>query len=135
VPERFRREVPLWMILRPAQLRAAAAESAMMIPAVARLRRRYPDLVVPTEVLAGEGDRHVSAEQSRRLAVALPDAELRITPGAGDMLLHHAPEDVVAVLDRIDATAGRREDVPWNRAATSGRSTPVSEVAPSGAQA
>jgi pimeloyl-ACP methyl ester carboxylesterase len=131
VPERFRREVPLWMILRPAQLRAAAAESAMMIPAAARLRLRYRDLAVPTEVLAGQGDRHVSAEQSQWLAEALPDAELHLTPEAGHMLLHHAPEDVVAALDRVAARAGPRERTTWSRAAAS---TPLTEVAPSGAQ-
>lgn len=112
VPERFRREVPLWMILRPAQLRAAAAESAMMIPAAARLRQRYPDLRIPVAVLAGEGDRHVSAAQSRRFAEALGHAELRITPGAGHMLLHYAPEEVVAALDRVSAAAPPRSAAP-----------------------
>jgi len=74
-----------------AQLRAAAAESAMMIPAAARLRRHYPDLRIPALVLAGEGDRHVKAAQSARLAHELREAELRIAPGAGHMLLHYAP--------------------------------------------
>jgi pimeloyl-ACP methyl ester carboxylesterase len=108
VPERFRHEVPLWMLLRPASLRAAAAESTMMIPAAARLRRQYPDLRIPAVVLAGEGDRHVKAAQSARLAHELPEAELRIRPGAGYVLLHSAPEEVVAALDRVDATAGTR---------------------------
>jgi pimeloyl-ACP methyl ester carboxylesterase len=114
VPERFRREIDPWMLLRPGQIRAAAAESAMMIPATLALRRRYAELRLPVRVLAGEGDRHVNWQQSRRLAETLPRAELQVTPGAGHMLLHAAPDEVLAAIDAVVGAAARdrEERVP-----------------------
>jgi pimeloyl-ACP methyl ester carboxylesterase len=94
VPERFRREFPLQLALRPSQIRASAEESAMMIPAAAALRCRYAKLRVPAVVLAGACDRVVDPErQSTRLSRDIA-AQLRLTPSAGHMVHHQAPEAV-----------------------------------------
>lgn len=106
VPVRFA-ALPVWMMLRPGQLRAAAAESAMMIPASISLRSRYRELAMPVLVLAGEQDRHVKCEQSRRLANELSRGELWITPGAGHMLHHFAPEELVAAVDAVAGASVR----------------------------
>jgi 3-oxoadipate enol-lactonase len=45
--------------------------------------KRLPGLRVPTLVLTGDRDRLVPAENSRRLAAAIPGARLVLLPGAG----------------------------------------------------
>ena len=91
---------PVWMTLRPAQLRASAAETAMMVPAAWRLSQQYEQLSMPVTVLAGDGDRIVNtAAQSVRLQQSLPQARLTIVPDAGHMVHHVAPQAVIAAID------------------------------------
>jgi pimeloyl-ACP methyl ester carboxylesterase len=99
VPLRFWR-FPRWMALRPSQLRASAAESALLVPAAASISRRYGSLAVPAVIMAGEGDRFVNTRaQSVRLHEALPSSELRLLPEQGHMLHHLAPRKVIAAID------------------------------------
>ncbi|MBC7502196.1 MAG: alpha/beta hydrolase [Herminiimonas sp.] len=99
VPRRFAR-FPVWMSLRPSQLRASAAESALMIPAAFRLRHRYQELSMPVTIMCGENDRLISAEHnSVRLHEALPESDLRLAPGAGHMVHHLVPQQVMAAID------------------------------------
>ena len=98
VPRRFLR-FPKWMSLRPSQLRAEAAESALMVPAAAALSRRYGDLRVPVFILAGAEDRYVDARQSMRVAKAVPNGELRLLSGMGHMLHYFAPRKVIAAIE------------------------------------
>ena len=102
VPDHFWR-FPAWMAFRPSQLRATAAEAALLIPAAARLSRRYGDLSVPAVIIAGSKDpvAHPDAH-SERLHRELGRSELRLIEGMGHMLHHLAPDDV---MDAIDAAA------------------------------
>ena len=43
---------PLELALRPSQVRAAAADTALMIPAAAALSSSYKDLAVPVAIMA-----------------------------------------------------------------------------------
>ena len=98
VPDRFE-EFPVWMALRPGQMRAAAQEAAMMIPAAARLSRRYRNLRVPASIMAGEGDRMVTTgRQSARLHRDLPASTLRVVPDVGHMIHHIVPRRVLAAI-------------------------------------
>jgi pimeloyl-ACP methyl ester carboxylesterase len=102
VPVKFR-QFPMWMALRPAQLRASAAESGLMLPAVFALRGRYNELTMPVTIMAGAGDRFVSAKRhSAQLHEELPQSDLRLVPGAGHMIQHLAPHEV---MEAIDASA------------------------------
>jgi pimeloyl-ACP methyl ester carboxylesterase len=77
---------PLDMTLRPAQIRATAADTAMMIPAAVALSRHYADLPVPAIAMVGEGDLIAHADRdSHRLVEDLPRGELRIVPGQGHL--------------------------------------------------
>lgn len=101
VPARFRREFPVEMIMRPSQLRAAAADAALMIPAAFSLRERYRELAMPVVIMAGDGDRFVdTGTQSERLHRELPQSTLHITHGAGHMLHHVAPLEVMAGINQ-----------------------------------
>lgn len=110
VPERFKR-LPVWMLLRPSQLRASAAESALMIPSAAALRKRYPELKMPVAILAGSGDRVASARHNaQRLSRELPSSDLHILPGIGHMAHYAEPEEVMAAIDSVHTPPGLPPD-------------------------
>jgi len=96
---------PRWMSLRPSQLRASAAEAALMIPAAAGLHGRYRDLRTPAVIVVGAGDRIVNAEQSTRLNDTLPRSELTVIPAAGHMVHYLWPRKVIAAIDRAAVLA------------------------------
>jgi pimeloyl-ACP methyl ester carboxylesterase len=99
VPENFR-PFPVWMALRPKQLRASAAESGLMLPAVFALRHRYHELTLPVTIMAGADDRFVSAKRhSAQLHEELRHSNLHLVPGAGHMIQHLAPHEVMAAID------------------------------------
>lgn len=116
VPERFNKEFTTWLALRPSQLRAAAAESALMIPAAYTLRHRYHELTMPVEIMAGGDDAHVKThEQSEQLHHALPHSTLHVAPGVGHMLHHVAQHEIMDVIDLASKALGaeyRREGAP-----------------------
>jgi pimeloyl-ACP methyl ester carboxylesterase len=51
VPEDFKRGFPFSLALRPKQLRAAAEESAYLIPATTRLQREYQNISCPVRLM------------------------------------------------------------------------------------
>ena len=97
---RFAEQFPKELALRPAQIRASAAETGLMIPAAIAYRRRQRHLRLPALVIAGTGDRLINTrKQSSRLAERLPRASLHLIPGAGHMVHHQAPGRVAALID------------------------------------
>lgn len=100
VPRRFS-AFPVDMMVRPSQLRAAAAESAMMVPAAFSMRKRYRELQMPVVIMAGSGDKMVDTrEQSERLHRELPQSDLHLRLGVGHMIHHLVPDEVVAAIDQ-----------------------------------
>src|SRR3954451_518099 len=101
VPERFDRLFPAEMALRPSQLRASAAETALMLPAVMELQACYRDLKVPVTIAAGTEDKRVDVgRQSRRLHDEIPQSRFIALPGLGHMLTHLAPDQVMRAVQR-----------------------------------
>jgi pimeloyl-ACP methyl ester carboxylesterase len=99
VPERFAREFPVEMVLRPSQLRAAAAESVLLVPDAFALRPHYAGLRAPVTILSGTGDRLLShADQAVALHHHIPGSRLVAVEGAGHMLHQIAPGRVLAAL-------------------------------------
>lgn len=90
---------PVWMTLRPSQLQASAAETAMMIPGAWSRSDDYSALKMPVTILAGDGDKIVNTHvQSERLHRDIPQSELIVVPGAGHMVHHIAPMEAVAAI-------------------------------------
>lgn len=97
---RFARLYPVSLSLRPSQLRAAAAEAALMGPEAARLAPRLGALKTPTLVIAGRSDRIVDAQtQSAWLAHELEDAGLFTIEGVGHMAHHSAAAEVAMAIE------------------------------------
>jgi pimeloyl-ACP methyl ester carboxylesterase len=110
---------PLELALRPAQIRAAAADTALMVPAAARLSKRYGELTLPIVIVGADGDKiaHFD-EQSAALHEALPASELVTVPGAGHMVHYAAPTIIMTAIDRAlelgpdGATAASEDLIP-----------------------
>lgn len=107
VPERFASGFPVWITLRPSQLRASAAEAALMIPAAFSLRKRYHELTMPVIIMSGDSDRHVDMHtQSEQLYHELPHSTLHVTHGAGHMLHHLAVDEVMQAIEQANQAPG-----------------------------
>jgi pimeloyl-ACP methyl ester carboxylesterase len=106
VPDSFRRESP-WMLLRPKQVRATAAEAALMVPGAASLEQRYGELRMPVTLMAGRDDHVVNPEHnSVQLHKALPHSELTLLPNVGHMMQHLAQDEIVNALNELAGRAG-----------------------------
>ena len=74
VPRKFN-GFPKEMALRPSQIRASAAESALMIPDAFKLRVQYANLKMPVVIIAGEEDKLIDVDtQSARLHSDVPQS-------------------------------------------------------------
>jgi pimeloyl-ACP methyl ester carboxylesterase len=99
IPKRWLEEFPFEMTLRPAQIRAEAAEAAIMIPAAAALAPRFSELKMPVTIVAGHGDEMVTtASQSELLHAALPGSRFEAVKGCGHMVHHSATAKVLSAI-------------------------------------
>jgi pimeloyl-ACP methyl ester carboxylesterase len=109
VPEKFA-GFPKSMAVRPSQIRASAAESALMIPDAFAARDSYPGLKMPVCIIAGAEDRLVDAElQSARLHGEIPQSSFRRLPGVGHMVHQTATGAVMSAIEEVAMPGGRQE--------------------------
>ncbi len=95
-------QFPVWLALRPSQVQAVSEEGSLMVPSAFAFRNRLHDLSVPVMIVAGDGDKIVNTEkESVRLHEELPESKLRIVKGAGHMVHHTAPEEVMEAIDEL----------------------------------
>jgi len=113
VTESFR-AYPAWMSLRPLTLRAQAAEMPLAIAWAASMKNQYRDVAVPVVIMAGTDDRYINTGwNSVRLHREMPGSELTLAPGAGHMVHHIVPEEVMAAIDAAaTAPGGLSESTP-----------------------
>ena len=72
-----------------------------MIPSVMELEQHYGELSLPVVIVTGGDDQIVDVgRQSERLHQEIPGSEFIRVPGAGHMVHHLAPDQVVAAIDR-----------------------------------
>jgi pimeloyl-ACP methyl ester carboxylesterase len=103
VPTKFG-AFPKEMALRPSQIRASAAESALMIPNAFKFRNRYADLKMPVVIIAGEKDGLVDIDtQSARLHSEITQSEFHRIPGNGHMIQQTATDQVMSALREVEA--------------------------------
>jgi len=103
VPEKFA-DFPKAMAVRPAQMRASAAEAALMVPAAFVAAKTYGELEMPTIIIGGEDDRLIDTEeQSARLHGEIKQSKLRRIAGVGHMVHQSATPDLMAAIDEAAA--------------------------------
>ncbi len=106
---RFKKDYPIWMGLRPSQIRASSAEGAMMIPSAYKLKSRYQELRMPVIIMAGAGDLQALPRlHSERLHRDIPHSELLLVPETGHMIQHSEPMQVLSAIDQAVAAIPTR---------------------------
>ncbi len=94
-PSNFKKEFPFSLALRPKQLRAAAEETAYLIPAAARLQFQYRRIKCPVRLFHGDCDQLIEKEQSDRLHVILRRSVMQTVPRAGHMA-HYTDSELIS---------------------------------------
>jgi len=102
VPGNFKNRFPASLTLRPKQLRAAAEESAFLVPTAAQFQSRYSSIRCPVRIFHGTGDQVIEPDQARRLHQVLSRSDLHLLEDAGHMVTY---ADVSAITKAAD-TAG-----------------------------
>ena len=101
VPKKFE-GFPKEMALRPSQIRASAAESALMIPDAFHYRDEYTNLKMPVVIVAGDEDRLVDIDaQSTRLHRDVPQSKFHRVPGTGHMIHQTATGVVMSAINEV----------------------------------
>ena len=99
MPDKFR-EFPKEMAHRPSQIRASAAETALMVPSALQQRAKYRELKMHTVIVAGEQDRLIDIEeQSARLHRDMKRSMLLRVVGAGHMVHQTATAQVMEAIE------------------------------------
>jgi pimeloyl-ACP methyl ester carboxylesterase len=99
VPKKFA-GFPKEMAVRPSQIRASAAETALMIPTAFASSKAYSELAMPVVIIAGENDRLIDIdEQSGRLHDEVKQSKMHRIAGAGHMVQQSATADLMAAID------------------------------------
>jgi pimeloyl-ACP methyl ester carboxylesterase len=97
-------DLPKELATRPSQMRAAAAESLLMVPSAFAARRKYRRLSMPVIIVAGEEDRIANIHrQSERLHQEIPGSKLLRVPGAGHMVHQTANDEVMTAITEAAA--------------------------------
>lgn len=107
VPPGFARAA-LPLTIRPGSYAANADDLRNLKPFLAEQSKRYGELRMPVEIVAGTMDRSVSPEIHARILVReVAGAVLTEIPGAGHPLLYAHPDAALAAIRRAVARANR----------------------------
>ena len=101
VPDNFKNGFPSSLTLRPKQLRAAAEESAFLIPETARLQFSYSSIPCPVHIFHGTGDQLIEPEQARRLHRVLRRSDLHLVKDAGHMVIYHDDGGIAQAVESL----------------------------------
>jgi pimeloyl-ACP methyl ester carboxylesterase len=102
VPEKFK-AFPEEMAVRPSQIRASAADAALMIPSARALEKQYGLLQMPVTIVAGADDQLIDPEQAAHLHRDIPHSTLRHVSRTGHMVHQTATEDIMSAIDMVRA--------------------------------
>lgn len=105
VPASFSLGSAPYMSVRPGQIRAESQDGVAMIPGAIAMRHRYQELTMPVVIMAGTGDRVITAKQPRRLHAQIPHSILRLVPGVGHMIHYAVPEEVAKAIEEAGGLA------------------------------
>jgi len=110
VPPKFK-GFPKEMAVRPSQIRAGAAEAALMIPSVHNLQEAYAKLQMPVAIVVGSADRLIEPEQSVRLHRDISQSMLRRVASHGHMVHQTATAQIMSTIDLVAAKNKSHERV------------------------
>jgi pimeloyl-ACP methyl ester carboxylesterase len=108
VPQRFKNQFPTSLALRPKQLRAAAEESALLIPTAAQFQALYRNIQCQVRIVHGAEDQVIEPKQSQDLHQALHRSDLRLIQNAGHMVTY---ADTAAIATAVSLVADRTTSI------------------------
>ena len=108
VPQRFKNQFPTSLALRPKQLRAAAEESALLIPTAAQFQALYRNIRCQVRIVHGAEDQIIEPKQARDLHQALHQSDLRLIQNAGHMVTY---ADTAAIATAVSLVADRAKSI------------------------
>ena len=107
-PKKFN-AFPKEMALRPSQISASAAESALMVPSAVKFRHHYADLKMPVVIIAGDKDRMIDTDsQSARLHSEIPQSIFQRFSENGHMIQQTATDQVMSAIGQAAAGSNNR---------------------------
>jgi pimeloyl-ACP methyl ester carboxylesterase len=107
VPIEFKNEFPRSLTLRPKQLRAAAEESALLVPTAAQFQASYGSIRCPVRIFHGTEDAKIECRQARDLQRALAGpAYLYLVQNAGHMVTY---ADTAAIAEEVNSIGSRNQ--------------------------
>ena len=114
VPQTFKNQFPVSLTLRPKQLRAAAEESALLIPTATQFQASYPRIGCQVRIFHGDKDQVIEAKQARDLHGVLYTSDLHLVPNAGHMVTY---ADTAAIAQSVSSlgTANLRQSFTLER--------------------
>ncbi len=118
-------EFPEEMAVRPSQIRASAARSALMNSVCPALRKRYRLLQMPVAIVVGAEDRLIESTSNLRICIVIfRTAPTMLLPGTGHMV-HQTTEEIVTAIMVADPSkarsgGGRRLTQVWSSISRSG---------------
>jgi pimeloyl-ACP methyl ester carboxylesterase len=93
---------PREMAVRPSQIHASAAESALMIPDALGFHNEYSKLKMPVSIIAGEDDKLIDIDrQSSQLHDDITHSRFHRIPGNGHMVHQTATSAVMSAIDEV----------------------------------
>jgi len=109
MPEQFA-AFPKEMALRPSQIRASAAESALMIPEAFKLRNQSGNLKMPVVIIAGQDDQLTDIDtQSARLHSDIQQSRFHRIAGHGHMIQQTATDQIMSAIQNVTSSASKLE--------------------------
>ena len=99
------------MAVRPSQIRAGAAEAALMIPSVHNFQGAYAKLQMPVAIIAGSDDRLIEPEQSVHLHRDISQSTLQCVNSNGHMIHQTATAQIMSTIDLVAAQNKPHETV------------------------
>ena len=103
VPQTFKNQFPVSLTLRPKQLRAAAEESALLIPTATELQAAYPRIGCQVRIFHGVKDQVIEPKQARDLHGALYTSDLHLVPNAGHIVTYADTAAIARAVSSVGA--------------------------------
>jgi pimeloyl-ACP methyl ester carboxylesterase len=104
-PLEFKNELPRSLMLRPKQLRAAAEESALLVPTAVKFRSLYESIQRPVRIFHGAEDAIIESKQARDLQRAIGGPTgLFLIKHAGHMVTY---ADTAAIAEAVNSIGNR----------------------------
>jgi len=104
VPEGYLEEAGVMRAAAPSALRANSLDMMSAKREVIAQQARYPEIMVPVAILAGDGDTVVSSTiHSLKLAQTMSNARIDVVQGSGHLPHEAAPERLSKLVDWVQA--------------------------------